>query len=208
MSISNQESVLFLIINSNVTYCECFPSDSRKHILPLNATRSLLLKFLPMSTVKKSCKRSTRSQGVTSLSRYLGGPAELIPSEVPTLRDVLRYMLFLQRFHATAPATISDLACDAADRVILAWNKSNSSFSSPVTITRRGIILRIERAYSLFSMFVNQKQKKRKPKNIKLEISTHLDNLDKLFDITKCRCVITDCTFASPNCNPGCQVSC
>ena len=40
-------------------------------------------------------KLSTRSTGITNLSQYLGGPGKLIPREMPTVRDVLRYLIYL-----------------------------------------------------------------------------------------------------------------
>ena len=154
-----------------------------------------------------TCPRKTRSKRITNLSKYLGGPAELIPSEVPTLRDILRYVLFLQRYEASDGA-ILPVANQAAEAVLKAWRKSNSIFSPPVTITQRAISSRIQRAYNCFASFTNRKMKKRAGNNNqKTSINSWIDCLDKLFDITKCQCAITICTFNSHFCKPGCQVS-
>ena len=154
-----------------------------------------------------SCTRKTRSKRITNLSKYLGGPAELIPSKVPTLRDILRYVLFLQRYEENDGA-IFPVAYQAAEAVMQAWSRSNSNFSPPVTVAQRAISSRIERAYNTFAAFTNRKMKKKScNNNYKSSMNSWTDSLDKLFDITKCRCALTICTFDSNFCKPGCQVS-
>ena len=152
----------------------------------------------------KKC-RSTRSQG-TKLSKYIGGPAELIPSEVPTLRDTLRFVIFQQRFQATH-SSLEDLAATTAEHDMLAWMKSNSNFSPPVVISKRAIAKRIKRAYDSCTEYLNSNRKKIYKFHQKTAASSRIEDLDKLFDITKCRCAITACTFDSTICKPGCQVS-
>ena len=98
------------------------------------------------------CRRSTRAQAMTDLSKLIGGASEWIPSEVPTLRDVLRYVLFVHRCKSYQ-LTINDLISDAATRVILAWNKSNANFTQPVIIMKKAVISRIQTAYKFFSSF-------------------------------------------------------
>ena len=56
---------------------------------------------------------------VAKLIKYLEEPTKFIPSELPTLFDVLRYVLFLRRFQAYA-STIYAPANDAEDYVIIA----------------------------------------------------------------------------------------
>ena len=150
---------------------------------------------------------STRSQKVSNLSKYLGTPEELIPNEVPTLRDVLRYILFLQRFKHDK--LICDLINNAAGRVVDAWKRSNAEFTPPVVITKKAIMCRLQRAYNFFNSFVNKRQTKRGvfASNQKSSVQAWVADLDKLFDITKCRCTISVCTFDSAFCKPGCQVS-
>ena len=105
-----------------------------------------------------SKKRSTRSTGVTNLSQYLGGPVELIPSEVPTVRDVLRYMIYLQRYdNSKSGSSISELAGRAADQVQIAWERSNSAFSPPVVIAKTSIKARIVTAYEFFNTYIHVK---------------------------------------------------
>ena len=55
---------------------------------------------------------------VAKLIKYLEEPTKFISSELPTLLDVLRYVLFLRRFQAYAP-TICTLANDAEDYVFI-----------------------------------------------------------------------------------------
>ena len=162
--------------------------------------------FCVISGEMSKGRRSTRSQKVTNLSKFLGGPMEMIPSEVPTLRDVLRYVIFLQRFQSGK--LIFDLVNNAADRVIEAWTRSNIMFSPPVVITKKAIMGRIQRAYNFFCSYTNTKQKKRVSTNFQGTcVQVCIDDLDKLFDITKCRCTLIACTFDSAHCKPGCQVS-
>ena len=93
--------------------------------------------------------RRTRSKGITAVSNYLGGPAELLPNEVPTLRDVLRLVLFLQQYENNdfPKKSVAELAREAANHVLLAWRKSNSSFTPPVVICKNAIASRIQRAF-------------------------------------------------------------
>lgn len=65
------------------------------------------------------------------MCKYLGGPEELIPSEVPTWRDVLRYVLFLQRYeNAKSELTLSELAFIATEQAIC--TSSVSAATPPV----------------------------------------------------------------------------
>ena len=107
--------------------------------------------------------RRTRSKGITAVSQYLGGPAELLPSEVPTLRDVLRLVLFLQRFKNSdfPKKSVTELAREAANHVLLAWRKSSSSFTPPVVICKKAIASRIQRAFNFFSELNNSKKSTR-----------------------------------------------
>ena len=154
-----------------------------------------------------SKKRSTRSTGVTNLSQYLGAPAELIPSEVPTVRDVLRYLIYLQSYdNRNSGASISELAGRAAEQVQNAWEISNSAFSTPVVIAKTSIEARIVTAYEFFNTYINRKLKKLANVTKKSVANLRINDLDRLFDITKCRCEITSCIFDSDVCKPACQV--
>ena len=103
-------------------------------------------------------------------------------------------------------SSISELASSAAEQVQNAWEISNSAFSTPLVIAKTSIKARIITAYEFFNTYTNRKLKK--PVNVKKKYvaNSRINDLDRLFDITKCRCDITSCTFDSDVCKPGCQV--
>ena len=156
-------------------------------------------------------RRSTRSRSISGLSKYLGGPAELLSSDIPTLRDVLRLVLYFQRYEApnSYKICIPSLSRKAADHVLCAWNKSNSLFSSPVIISKNAIASRIQRAYNFFAELADSKGTTRHHvnKHQRSSKTSWVNELDRLFDITKCRCPITKCTFEGTNCKSECKVS-
>ena len=155
-------------------------------------------------------RRRTRSQLVSAVSRYLGGPAELLPSEVPTLRDVLRLVLHLQRHEATdSKICIASLARKAADYVLIAWNKSSSHFTPPAVVSKNAIASRIRRAFDFFTELNDSKRSTRHHvnKHQRSSKTSWIKELDALFDVTKCRCPFTACTFDGANCKSDCKVS-
>ena len=77
---------------------------------------------------------------VVFLSQFLGGSSDLIPSEVPTLRDCLRNVLHLQsavpnRSKISIQSTISAVS----DNILVLWRQSNSDFTPPVVADKKTI---------------------------------------------------------------------
>ena len=104
-----------------------------------------------------SIAKRTRQSSVTSLSRFLGGPAELLSTEVPTLRDCLTQILHIQQenyiFHEADRRNIplKQVFGILADKVLSAWERSNSLFQGPVVLGKKSVIQRLERAWKVFS---------------------------------------------------------
>ena len=143
-------------------------------------------------------RRSTRSQLIYNLSRYLGGPAELLPSDVPKFRDVLRLVLNFQRYRAPNSYKLctASLSRKAAHHVLCAWNNSSSLFSYPVIISKNAIASSIHRAYNFFAELNDSGGTTRHHVNRHHRSSktSWVNELDRLCDITKCRWPIAKCT--------------
>ena len=122
-------------------------------------------------------KKKTRS------ATTIGGPADFIPTEVPTLRDCLRKIQLVKIEEPTA--SITRVLNSVAEAIVQAWEKSNALFCEPVIISNLSIVARLRRAYDAFQ---NERRiKKTTRKNYINELNS---NLDSLFDITRCRCPI------------------
>ena len=142
-------------------------------------------------------RKRTRS---VNFDPEIGGPADFIPNEVPTLRDCLRKIQFerLNQPNATI-ATVIDLV---SQDIIQAWEKSNALFRDPIIIHQRCIYFQLKKAYYVF---YNQKNKKKTMS--KKYFTLHKSRLDHLFDITRCRCPIVLCDAKDTPCRESCSVS-
>ena len=136
-------------------------------------------------------KKRTRSETFTHMSNLIGCSREMLPSELPTLRDVLRHGLLLreQSNNDKRNYPSSTLAKDLYEKVLEKWQRANSSFESPVVNSKVTIVKRIEENWE-------------KARNIslgrgKLAVKeSFVGKLDKLFDILNCKCDILDCSDA------------
>ena len=147
----------------------------------------------------------TRTETFSHLSNFLGRGKELHPSELPTLRDVLRYGLLLREEcnidGKNYPTSV--LAKDIYHKVIEKWQHANSSFQSPVLVSRVTIVERIKdsweqaRNISLGRGNLSSKQ-------------SFICKLDKLFDILTCKCDIVQCDDYSctESCTKQAHVKC
>ena len=143
--------------------------------------------------------RSKRKRTRQSCSNSpIGGPSDFIANEVPTLRDCLRKIKFLQLSNSSE--TINNVIKEVANEVVRKWQVSNTLFREPITVSERTIFLRLKRA---FETLVNENHKK---KSIKKKHFKHALNskLDTLFDIIHCKCAIYSCDGP---CSQACSVS-
>ena len=143
------------------------------------------------------------------LIELVGTGKEFLPSEVPTLRDVIRKAIQIQQMNACkgihkSKITISDIARELTKLILNQWQKSNDDFQPPVTKDARSISRSIESKWRLLRLISRNKANKGSKEII-------MPLLDKLFDITNCRCEIYLCNHDTVNCDgcsAGAHISC
>ena len=143
----------------------------------------------------------TRGEASTLMSEYLGKGKEMLMTELPTLRDCLRYGIFLKE---TDPAfskknTPTSVLVKAIMMEVKArWNRASSKFQPPITVQDKGVQEKLAVLWD--------KAQKISCKNItsQKEISRFEEQLDKLVDLIKCKCPIYDCNDQAVLCK-GCH---
>jgi len=144
--------------------------------------------------------KKTRESLNTKLSVYLGGPRKFMRTEFPTLCDSLQRCLDLQQdqilTHEKDPCnvTIQEIFSEVAIEIAIRWSTSNREFKEPVVCGRKAIEQRLSRAWATFSEIARGKALKA----TKEEWETRLD---KLLDISVCRCRIVLCGEDDAPCN-------
>jgi hypothetical protein len=142
-------------------------------------------------------KSQDQTQVSMQLTRYLaksgeGTPKELLITELPTLRAILQLGLHLQEEKITMEEVdkrnynVKDLCNDLAAGVLVPWVKANALFQAPVITSCKSLSNRIQNYWQLAQRIVNNKAKKK-------ETEKFNENLDKMYDLTKCRCPILTC---------------
>ena len=141
----------------------------------------------------KSKGVKTRQGSGCKIADYVGSGRDLINSELPTLRDILRLGIKFQedKFCGEDKGRhlypLKDLVKDLSAAVQAAWIRANAEFVPPVVILPAAIERRIEREWVMARDIANKNVTKAK------QIKTFEDKLDKLLDITKCKCHIFTC---------------
>ena len=116
-----------------------------------------------------------------------GAPKELLSTELPTLRAVLLLGIHLQEQRITLDEvdkrnyTVKELCFDLADKVLAQWVKANALFVFPVIINKKSLSTKILTDWQMAQKVSNNKGTKK-------EIEKFDEKLDKLYDLTKCRC--------------------
>ena len=153
-----------------------------------------------MTSPTQQKKRKTRHSSGSKVSDYLGGGKELLPSEVPTLRSALQKALLLQEefmFQADGDRpnfSIREIMGEVVSAVFSQWHKANAKFVPPVTVEPKSLENRLVEAWEKVSLVARGRASK-------LIVNTWKDKLEKLLDITICRCDITLCTDSSSPCS-------
>ena len=144
-----------------------------------------------------SVRYKTRHQVSCNLSNFIGCGRELIPSELPTLRDILRLGLLMRDSSCEDRRNypIDELASDIYPILINQWSKANPAFVSPILNDKKRICVRIKDAWTLATTYSQGKGKLKSKLNFN-------EKLDRLFDILNCKCKILSCE--EQNCN-GCD---
>ena len=154
----------------------------------------------------------TRHASDTKLTGYLGVGKELMGTELPTLRSVLRQGLLFQEEKVLQDSshpntamhtiyTVKELSVKMAQALTAQWKRANVEFKPPVTISDIAIQMKLKLAWETAKKIALKKITK------KVQIETFASKLDKLVDITWCRCKITscevlDCLKSCKKCSP------
>ena len=159
-----------------------------------------------------AAKVRTRHASDTKLTGYIGVGKELIGSELPTLRSVLRQGLHFQEekvwqdnshpnttMHSVY--TVQELSVKMTQALTAQWRRANVAFHPPVTITDNSIERKLKLAWETAMKIASRKITK------KVQVEAFENKLDKLVDITWCRCKITsceelDCSKSCKKCSP------
>lgn len=146
-----------------------------------------------MTSQNPSKKRKTRHTSGTKMSEYLGGGKELLASEVPSLRAALQKGLLVQEEFMFKDGgdrqnlTIRDTMQEVVGAIMKQWHKANVKFVPPVTINEKTLENKLIESWDKIGMIAKGKASKKL-------VSTWEEKLDRLVDITICRCEITLCS--------------
>ena len=138
-----------------------------------------------------SSKKRTRHSSSTRLAEYLGPGTELLSTEVPTLRDILRKGLLIQEEKMLSQGgdrknyPVRQMIEELATVLYSQWEKSNYKFTTPVVSDRKNVVRRLMSAWEKINSIALKKETKQSA------VSLWESKLDKLFDITICQCSIT-----------------
>ena len=139
----------------------------------------------------------TRNKLSSHMSMYLGVGKELPLTQLPTLRDLLRYGLFLREVSNVDKRNypIDTMTTDIMSALLTQWTKANAKLVYPILIHQNTIKNRLKTCWEkAFKLSTGQgKLKDREKLALKL---------DQLFDILYCHCPITLCS------DVGCDAEC
>ena len=123
----------------------------------------------------------TRTQSKSNLSDLVGTGRELLVSELPTVRDILRYGIYLREQFAEDRRNypVDQLLRDIYPAVIGQWSKANALFKPPVTNGKSTIMPKLK---EVWDQAVRCSLGKGKP-DVQEKF---LVKLDKFFDILTC----------------------
>ena len=155
----------------------------------------------------------TRHNSSTKLTDYLGPATDLLLTEVPTLRDILRKGLLIQEEKMIVEGggrknfPVKQMIDELTTTLYAQWEKSNFKFKPPVLNERYNVLRRLNTAWEKLNAIALRKETKQDI------ISLWESKLDKLFDITVCQCTITLCEDSdSPpykeECKAGTHIKC
>ena len=91
--------------------------------------------------------RKTRGSKSTHLSNFVGSGRELIPSQLPTYRDVLRLGIYLREQTDQDKRNYPDnlLARDIVAALLGQWEKANAEFKFPVIAHNKSLFAKVKR---------------------------------------------------------------
>ena len=111
-------------------------------------------------------KKKPRHSSGSSMSSYLGPGKELIQTEVPTLRAVLRKAILIQEEHMFQEGgdrrnlPVKEMIEQVVPFVIGQWHLANSKFIPPVIIENRFLKIKLVEAWEKIRMIALGKASK------------------------------------------------
>ena len=129
----------------------------------------------------------TRHKSSTKMTEYLGPATDLLLTEVPTLRDILRKGLLIQEEKMIAEGggrknfPVKQMIDELTTALYAQWEKSNFKFKPPVLNERYNVLRRLNTAWEKLNAIALRKETKQDI------ISLWESKLNKLFDITVCQ---------------------
>lgn len=135
----------------------------------------------------------TRNTSGSNLSDLLGKGRELLPSELPTARDILQLGIYLKETDPRGPSKypVSELINEIYIQTHLQWMKANHLFAFPVMITEKAAKNKLKDLWTLATSLATNKNK---TLTKKFKRTSFVDKLDKLFDLLHCHCPLDKCT--------------
>ena len=130
----------------------------------------------------------TRAKSTSHLSNLVGTRRELLVSELPTVRDILRYGIYLrdQSKDDRRNYPVDQLVGDIFPGLIGQWSKANALFKPPVINEKVTIMSKLKEVWNQAVKFSLGKGKLDAKERFSVK-------LDQLFDILTCKCRITSC---------------
>ena len=119
-----------------------------------------------MATFSKNLTVKPINMKKTSITEFIGTRKELLLTELPTYRDILRYTVLLrEQSNKNSIFLIRDMAKQVANRVITNWQKANANFKAPIINSDKTIVEKIIKACKVASLIsMNKKNKENKDK--------------------------------------------
>ena len=144
----------------------------------------------------------TRETARSGVSRLVGTGRELIPSELPTARDILRYaVLKREQGEDRRNYNVDQLIRDVTTAVTAQWEKANTLFTWPMMNHRSTVTAKFKSLW-VKAVAISQDKKGR-------ERDQFVQRLDRLVDILNCQCYISKCSeVGCGSCKNGAHVFC
>ena len=145
----------------------------------------------------------TRNKSGSLISHLVGSGQKPLETELPTKRDLLRWMVYLKdQSNSRISYTLDELVKDIYPELILLWTKANPKFKSPVIFSEKYIKIKLKKLWQE----ADELSRKTPKKNV---LQKFTDSMNKLFDIISCKCLISSCVDVQcQGCNVNAHISC
>ena len=147
----------------------------------------------------------TRWNVCSHLHQLVGSARELPVAELPTVRDLIRYGLYLREIsdQDRRNYTNEQLVTDLMTGLLAQWSKANSKFTEPVINSKARIRAKLKAMWDQANKVSSNRAKVH-------ERNQFMVKLEKLMDILTCKCDIKACSDlgCSSACVSGVHIAC